>query len=87
MRITATKHTLYFSNPDEVEYVFGVTLNEEQRIMIHWYIISGNRPDPKGCWTCSPAAMRILTSDMDLYETAVKEGREVWPWETKERTP
>lgn len=73
-------HTKYFRNTDEVEYVFGRTLSAEQQVMIQGYISTGIRPDPAGCWTCSPAAMRILTSDIDQYEIAVDEGRETWPW-------
>lgn len=74
--------TKYFRNTDEVEYVFGRTLTQEQRIMIQAYIQTGVRPDPAGCWTCSPAAMRILTAEMDEYEDAVEQGREKWPWGT-----
>lgn len=74
--------TRYFRNTDEVEYVFGRTLTQEQRIMIQAYISTGVRPDPAGCWTCSPADMRILTGDMDQYEDRVDAGDETWPWDT-----
>lgn len=81
-RLKGTAHTDYFRNTDEVEYVFGVTLTQEQRIMIQSYITTGVRPDPQGCWTCSPAAMRILTGDMDEYERKLQAGEEKWPWAT-----
>ena len=77
-----TKVTRYFSNVDEVEKVFNVTLTNEQAIMIQAYITTGVRPDPAGCWTCSPAAMRILTSDIDQFEDKVDAGVEKWPWPT-----
>lgn len=79
-RLKGTKHTRYFSNVDEVEYVFGRTLTQEQAVMIQSYIVTGVRPDPAGCWTCSPAAMRLLTGEMDVYEDEVDAGRDVWPW-------
>lgn len=81
-RLKGTAHTRYFRNTDEVEYVFGRTLTQEQRIMIQAYITTGVRPDPKGCWSCSPADMRILTQQMDFYEDDVDEGRDTWPWST-----
>lgn len=81
-RLNGTKHTDYFSNVDEVEYVFGRTLTQEQAIMIQAYITTGVRPDPSGCWSCSPADMRILTGKMDEYEIDVSEGRAAWPWST-----
>lgn len=86
-KLKRTKHTKYFANTDEVEYVFGRTLTQEQRIMIQSYITTGVRPDPAGCWTCSPAAMRILTSEIDQYEAAVEAGTEKWPWAEKTDTP
>ena len=82
MTLKGTKYTRHFSNVDEVEYVFGRTFNQEQAIMVQSYITTGVRPDPAGCWSCSPAAIRILTSEMDQYEDAVDAGTEKWPWIT-----
>lgn len=81
-RLKGTAHTLYFRNTDEVEYVFGRTLTQEQRIMIQSYIVTGVRPDPAGCWSCNAGAMRILTGEMDEYERSVLAGEETWPWST-----
>jgi len=80
-KLKGTAHTRYFRNADEVEYIFGRTLTSEQRMMITAYIVTGVRPDPAGCWTCSPAAMRILTGEMDEYENDVDSGRQTWPWD------
>jgi hypothetical protein len=73
-------YTRWFSNLDEVEYVFDITLSGDQAIMILDYLMTGQRPDPRGCWTCSPAAMRILTAQIDSYERQLDEGEVEWPW-------
>jgi hypothetical protein len=80
MPLKGTRHTKHFSNVDEVEYVFGRTFTAEQAIMVQAYITLGQRPDPAGCWSCSPADIRILTGQMDEYERAVDAGLVQWPW-------
>jgi len=72
--------TRYFSNYEEVEYVFDLTFTPEQRELVQIYVQLGIRPDPKGCWTCTPAYIRKITSDIDIYEYAVDQGEEEWPW-------
>lgn len=62
-----------FTNTDEVEYIFGRTLTARQREMIQHYIDTGERPEASPCVWCDEADMRILTSQMDLYDGP-------WPW-------
>ena len=80
IKAVPTKYTLYFSNYEEVEYVFETTLTSEQAIMIQAYITTGLRPDNAGCWQCSAGVMRVLTGKMDAYEYQVAVGLETWPW-------
>jgi hypothetical protein len=75
-----TFHAEYFRSYEEVEYVFGLSLTAEQREQVQTYLFMGIRPDPGGCWTCSPAYVRKLTGQIDRYEDAVKAGTERWPW-------
>lgn len=79
-KLKGTRHTRYFSNLDEVEYIFGRTFNSEQAIMVMDYIVTGTRPDTQGCWSCSPAEIRILTGQIDRFEDDVEYGFVAWPW-------
>lgn len=79
-KLKGTRHTRYFSNVDEVEYVFGLTFSHEQKLMLQTYITTGQRPDNGGCWTCSPAYIRTLTATIDTYEDQLDKGEALWPW-------
>ena len=67
-------HTRYFKSLDEVEKVFGITITWDEQEAITIYLVTGIRPDPKGCWHCNAANMRRLTGWIDRYEDAVEQG-------------
>ena len=74
----------YFKNYEEVERALNTPLTPEQRELVGIYLFTGQRPDPKGCWTCTPAYVRKITGEIDRYENDIAEGRRPWPLEVRE---
>lgn len=67
-------HTRYFTNLEQVEEVFGTTIVNDQQEAVLTYLVTGVRPDARGCWHCNAAAMRRLTGWIDHYENLVEAG-------------
>lgn len=62
-----------FTNPDEVEYIFGITLTGNQRMLLLNFFQNGVIPYD-GCQVCDAGYVSKLISDMEHYDGP-------WPWD------